>query len=273
VCLAGERRGGKVRACKSLYISAEICDLTDKSSKESRATPNHLLTRTANNAPHRITMSTFKNASFSALKVILADDHALFRGGFALLFKQLEAGTVVLEAADLGEALALAADHPDADLMLLDLDMPGMNGPAGIRRVAEAHPQLPVIVLSASETRESVQAVIAAGALGFIPKSSSSAVMQSAVRLVLSGGVYLPAQLIMTNAPGSPGHDEPVKLTDRQRDVLRLLAAGMSNKQICRELDLGEGTIKVHIAAIFRTLDVGNRTEAASAARRLGLLD
>jgi DNA-binding NarL/FixJ family response regulator len=182
----------------------------------------------------------------------------------------------MLEAGDLGEALTLAAQHPDADLMLLDLNMPGMNGAAGIRRVAENHPQLPVIVLSASETRESVREVIAAGALGFIPKSSSSAVMQLAIRLVLSGGVYLPAQLLMTEAPSTSdraGHDEPVKLTGRQSDVLRLLAAGMSNKQICRELDLGESTVKVHIAAIFRALDVGNRTEAANAARRLGLVD
>lgn len=210
------------------------------------------------------------------MKVILADDHALFRGGFSLLFKQLEAGAEVLEAEDLGTAMEVAACNPDADLMLLDLNMPGMNGPAGIRRVAEAHPQLPVIVLSASETKESVQDVIAAGALGFIPKSSSAAVMLSAVRLVLSGGVYVPAQLIMTkgtSAAGSSNRDESANLSGRQRDVLRLLAAGMSNKQICRELGLGEGTIKVHIAAIFRALEVANRTEAAHAARRLGLID
>ena len=221
-------------------------------------------------------MTAFIGSASPALKVILADDHTLFRGGFALLFKQLEAGAMVLEAGDLAEALALAVQHPDADLMLLDLDMPGMNGAAGIRRVAEAHPQLPVIVLSASETRESVQDTITAGALGFIPKSSSAAVMLSAVRLVLSGGVYLPAQLMMTEqarSPYGPGRDEAVKLSGRQRDVLRLLAAGMSNKQICRELDLGEGTIKVHIAAIFRALEVVNRTEAANVARRLGLLD
>ncbi len=220
---------------------------------------------------------TMNNGSASpALKVILADDHTLFRGGFALLFKQLEAGAIVLEAGDLADALTLAVQHPDADLMLLDLNMPGMNGVDGIRQVAAAHPQLPVVVLSASEARESVQDAIAAGALGFIPKSSSTAVMLSAVRLVLSGGVYLPAQLLMAqqaSPPCSLAQDEPVRLSGRQREVLRLLAAGMSNKQICRELDLGEGTIKVHIAAIFRALDVSNRTEAANTARRLGLLD
>lgn len=210
------------------------------------------------------------------MKIILADDHTLFRGGFALLFKQLEAGAMVLEAGNLSEALALAAAHPDVDLMLLDLNMPGMNGATGIRQVAEAHPQLPVIVLSASETRQSVQEVIAAGALGFIPKSSSSALMQSAVRLVLAGGVYLPAQMLLSDEPVVSAHSapvEPLKLSERQREVLRLLAAGKANKQICRELDIGEGTVKVHIAAVFRLLEVSNRTEAANAARRLGLLD
>ena len=206
------------------------------------------------------------------MKIILADDHALFRDGFALLFQQLEEGAAVLEAGDLDQAMQLVACHHDADLVLLDLNMPGMNGLAGIRRVRDAYPQLPVIVLSASETREIVQAVMAAGASGFIPKSSSSAVMQSAVRLVLAGGVYLPAQLLTVDTAGSAGHDGQVRLTDRQRDVLRLLAAGMSNKEICRELELGEGTIKVHIAAIYRALDVSNRTAAANVAHRLGLI-
>ena len=206
------------------------------------------------------------------MKIILADDHALFRDGFALLFQQLEEGAAVLEAGDLDQAMELVARHHDADLVLLDLNMPGMNGLAGIRRVRDAYPQLPVIVLSASETREIVQAVMAAGASGFIPKSSSSAVMQSAVRLVLAGGVYLPAQLLTADAAGSADHDGQVRLTDRQRDVLRLLAAGMSNKEICRELELGEGTIKVHIAAIYRALDVSNRTAAANVAHRLGLI-
>ena len=210
------------------------------------------------------------------MKIILADDHALFRDGFALLFQQLEKGAEVLEAGHLEEAMDFAAHHPDADLMLLDLNMPGMNGHAGVTQVSRAFPQLPVVVVSASESKVSVQAVMAAGASGFIPKSSSSAVMHSAIRLVLSGGVYLPPQLLMaemTDAEGELGRNAPIRLSGRQQDVLRLLADGMPNKQICRELGLGEGTIKVHIAAIFRALDVGNRTEAANAARRMGLLD
>lgn len=207
------------------------------------------------------------------MKIILADDHVLFRDGFALLFQQLESGAAVLQAGDLDQVMELAARHADADLVLLDLNMPGMNGLAGIGRIRGAYPQLPVIVLSATESKDIVQAVLEAGASGFIPKSSRSAVMQSAIRLVLSGGLYLPAQLLQAAPTGTGGSDARVRLTDRQRDVLRLLAAGMSNKQICRELNLGEGTIKVHVAAVYRALEVANRTEAANVARRLGLID
>lgn len=205
------------------------------------------------------------------MKIILADDHALFRGGFALLFKQVEASATVLEADDLAGALDLAALHPDADLLLLDLHMPGMKGASSIRQVTKNHPQLPVVVLSADENMDMVKQVIAAGALGFIPKFATAAVMQSAIRLVLSGGIYLPAQLIMaTNDKNRP--PGPNKLTERQLDVLRLLADGMANKDICRRLGLSEGTIKVHIAAIFRSLNVSNRTEAARVAQQLQLL-
>ena len=135
------------------------------------------------------------------MKVIIVDDHTLFRGGFALLFKQFEEAAEVLEGGCLDDAVELAGQHPDADLMLLDLNMPGMHGPHSIAQMAEAYPQLPLIVISADDTKENVQAVLSAGASGFIPKSSNSAVMQSAIRLVLSGGVYLPPQLLRAEAP------------------------------------------------------------------------
>ena len=196
------------------------------------------------------------------LKIILADDHALFRGGFSLLFKQCETLATVLEADNLVGALEIAARHPDADLLLLDLHMPGMQGATSIRQVVQAHPQLPLVVLSADENEGMVQQLIGAGALGFIPKSATAAVMQSAIRLVLSGGIYVPVQMLMPTKGANRLHALN-KLTERQRDVLRLLADGMANKDICHRLDLSEGTVKVHIAAIFRSLNVRNRTEAA----------
>lgn len=205
------------------------------------------------------------------LKIILADDHALFRGGFALLFKQQEPLATVLEADNLAGALDIAALHPDADLLLLDLHMPGMHGAASIRMMSQTYPQLPLIVLSADESEGMVQEAIGAGALGFIPKSATAAVMQSAIGLVLSGGIYLPAQLVMAKNFANLGHGS-AKMTGRQLDVLRLLADGMANKDICRRLDLSPGTVKVHIAAIFRFLNVSNRTEAARVAGQLKLL-
>lgn len=207
------------------------------------------------------------------MKIILADDHTLFRDGFVLLLKQLEADAEVITAGSLEEALEQARAHPDADLLLLDLQMPGMQGLVSVQAVMRDFPSLPVAILSASDSRQVMEALLAAGAAGFIPKSSSAQVMLSALKLILAGGVYLPAQLLDSGqgaagaaaAKGGP-------LTPRQFDVLRLLCEGKSNKLICRELDLGEGTVKAHIAAIFRALNVNNRTEAALEARRLGLL-
>jgi DNA-binding NarL/FixJ family response regulator len=210
------------------------------------------------------------------MKVILADDHVLFRDGFSLLFRQLEGDAQVREASSLEQAMEIASHEDDVDLALLDLDMPGMNGTVGVSHMTSAYPQLPVIVLSANESRGIVKTVIAAGASGFIPKSSSSVVMQSAIRLVLSGGIYLPSKLFLedvSNRADDLVKNGPSRLTERQNAVLQLLVTGMSNKQICRELGLGAGTVKAHITAIFQALNVSNRTEAADVARRLGMID
>jgi two-component system, NarL family, nitrate/nitrite response regulator NarL len=206
------------------------------------------------------------------MKTILADDHALFRGGFALLFQQLDASSTILEADDLAGAMALAELHSDTDLLLLDLHMPDMHGASSIRAVTRAYPQLPLVILSADESDGMAQQVIEAGALGFIPKSSTASVMLAAIRLVLSGGIYVPAHLIMTRQGANHDHGA-IQLTTRQLDVLRLLADGMTNKDICRRLNISQGTVKVHIAAIFRALNVSNRTEAARMAAQLLLLD
>lgn len=214
------------------------------------------------------------------MKIILADDHALFREGARHLLQQLgEEGIEVLEAATCQEAIAYADQHEDIDLALLDLHMPGVVGVECVVHFQAAHPDVPVVVLSGSESRPNVQAVLDVGALGYIPKSSSSQVMLSAIRLVLSGGIYLPPlvmdqELAATEAMAPPSQRgvTPCCLTERQMDVLKLLAAGKPNKLIARELGLGEGTIKVHLAGIFRTLEVSNRTEAVMEAQRRKLL-
>jgi DNA-binding NarL/FixJ family response regulator len=214
------------------------------------------------------------------MKLILADDHTLFRNGLVLLLKAHCTDCEIREGDDLDAALAEAEAHPDADAVLLDLNMPGMDGVRGIRRFVGLHPRLPLIILTGAEAQQHIQDVLAAGASGFIPKSSMPAVMMSAIQLVLAGGTYVPPQALSSAPDAARGRSGSharegvhTQLTERQTQVLRLLAAGKPNKAICRELDIEEGTVKAHIATIFRVLDVTNRTEAASVARETGLLD
>ena len=214
------------------------------------------------------------------MKLILADDHTLFRNGLATLLESHVPDSDVWECDSLDGALAAAQAHPDADVVLLDLFMPGMDGVEGIRRFAMRHPALPLVVLTGADGPDHIQNVLSAGASGFIPKTSTPEVMLSAIRLVLSGGTYVPPEVLSRASGGehsraqpAPRQYSPAPLTGRQMAVLRLLAAGKPNKAICRELGIEEGTVKTHIATIFRVLDVVNRTEAAKVAREQGLLD
>ena len=210
------------------------------------------------------------------MHLLLADDHSLFREGLHLLLAQLDADARVSEASNFDAALACALEEADLDLVLLDLNMPGMNGAKGVERFRASLPNLPVVVISASTAAEDMRGILDAGAVGYIPKSSSSQVMLSALRLVLAGGVYVPPDVLRAPVQAAESaHRAPrehVLLTDRQIAVLRLIVQGKPNKGIARELNLSEGTVKIHLASIYRALNALNRTEAAMAAQRLGLL-
>ncbi|HEY2337887.1 MAG TPA: response regulator transcription factor [Burkholderiales bacterium] len=207
------------------------------------------------------------------MKILIADDHALFRDGLRYMLAGLADEVTILEAKDSTEALATVGATPDLDLVLLDLAMPGMDGLAGLRALRGRRPALPVVILSASEEPIDVRRAIESGAMGFIPKASSSAVMLGALRLVLSGGVYVPPAYLARSRAGTTPITAPsadtLGLTPRQHDVLRLLGQGQSNKEIARVLGLAEGTVKLHISAILRALGVSNRTRAVVAAARL----
>jgi DNA-binding NarL/FixJ family response regulator len=204
------------------------------------------------------------------MKILIADDHALFREGLRHVLGQLEGVTEVLEAGTCGEALELAAADPALGLVLLDIRMPDMSGLDGLATLVERHPLLPVVVLSASLAPEDMQQALDGGATGFIPKTATGPVMLSALRLVLSGGVYVPPEMLAP--PPRPEASGEPPLTPRQIEVLRLLERGDPNKVIARELALSEATVKAHIGAIMRALGVRNRTQAVRAARELGLL-
>lgn len=208
-------------------------------------------------------------------KVLIADDHPLLRDALARTLRLVEAEVQVVEAVDYaGTVRALQTDAPD--LALLDLHMPGMDGADGLRRLRQAFPAVPLVVVSGEDDPAVIRTVLAAGALGFLPKSESAAVMQQALRLVRGGGTYTPPQALADldqhgRPPSGYARADASGLTPRQMDVLRSLMRGQPNKLIARELGLTEGTVKIHIAAILRALQARNRTEAVVMARRLGL--
>jgi len=204
-----------------------------------------------------------------ALTILIADDHPLVRDALVRTVRQLHAEVTVHEAGDLDALLRLARAGA-ADLALVDLNMPGMNGVAGLARLREAAPTLPVVVASGQEDATTIRSVLSAGAVGFIPKSEKSEVLLSALQLVQAGGTYVPARLL--EAPATTAASAAAsELTPRQLDVLRCLMRGEPNKLIARELGLTEGTVKIHIAAILRALQARNRTEAVVRARSLGI--
>ncbi len=205
------------------------------------------------------------------MKVLLADDHPLFRDGVRHVLSQLSPHVEILDAPDFPGVFRVAAEHPDLDLALVDLYMPGMPCHQGVHAFRQQFPEIPLVILTASESSQDMRKVMAAGALGYILKSYPAPRMLDALRHVLGGGVFLPEVPALTAAEGARRDGEKISLTTRQRQVLELLAEGKPNKLIARALQLTEGTVKIHVAAIFRALEVSNRTEAVIAARRLGL--
>jgi len=207
------------------------------------------------------------------VKILIADDHALFREGMRHVLDDLAQPLTVLEAADCQHTLQHAMQHPDLDLVLLDLCMPGEDGFTALEFFASRFPATPVVILSASDQRSDMQRALDLGAMGFIPKATSGPVMLSALNLVLSGGVYIPPSMIKNEHSPIPGngHKNESGLTPRQLEVLSLLVEGGANKEIAQRLNLAEATVKMHVTAILKNLGVNNRTRAARAAEQAGI--
>ena len=207
------------------------------------------------------------------MRVLIADDHSLFRDGLEQLLKQLDEDMTFAHAADLAEAEADLRDaQDDYDLVIIDWRMPGMDRPGAFRHLRETKPDTPVVVISASEDPADIEAAMQAGASGYIPKSSNAQVTLGALRLILeSGGIYVPPSLLRNGqtapgAPPPPRRDERPRLTQRQVEVLRLIADGKSNREIAAALAITEGTAKVHVASIMKSLGVRRRADAVARA-------
>lgn len=211
------------------------------------------------------------------MKILIVDDHPIVRQGLAALLVGLEPGTRVLEAGSAAAAYAAASANDDLDLVVLDLMIPDVSGRAALAGFRRVRPEVPVIVLSSSESPRDVRMALSEGALGYVPKSASHQTLLAATRLVLGGETYIPPlllnePLVESVAIRAGREDARLALTERQVEVLERIGRGQPNKIIAHELNLSEKTVKAHITAIFKVLDVVNRTQAAAAGRALGLI-
>jgi DNA-binding NarL/FixJ family response regulator len=212
------------------------------------------------------------------VRILLVDDHPLIADALGLAMASLDTRAEVTSAPTLESGVELARSGPAFGLVMLDLGLPGCAGVEAIARFREACPELPVVVFSGASDSASVTAALELGAMGYIPKTSSREVLINAVRLVLSGGIYVPVEALKAavepmQEPATRSGVGPaqLRLSPRQAQVLSLLLKGLPNKLIARKLDIAENTTKIHVSAVLHALGVTTRTQALIAAHRLGL--
>jgi DNA-binding NarL/FixJ family response regulator len=212
------------------------------------------------------------------LTLLVVEDHALVREGLVQTLRHLDAEVVVFESASCEGACAVLRQGRKIDLMLLDLALPGQDGLSCLGSLRKNYPDLPVVILSAFDDVHTVSKAMKSGASGFVPKTYSSDRLLGALRQVLAGRTYTPELTVSSTiafSPQSPigGSAEPEEfgLTERQAEVLGLMARGKSNRDIAAQLGLSEGTVKIHLTAIFKALGVASRTQAMVVIARKGI--
>jgi DNA-binding NarL/FixJ family response regulator len=209
------------------------------------------------------------------MRALVVDDHPLIQEAVSNVIRRLAPEAEIILAGDCERGLDLAQGSAELDLVLLDLNLPGVSGIPALKLWRSRFPGVPVVILSATTDQPTVLAAFGAGAAGFIPKSSPNEVMVNALRLVMEGGKYLPSEVLANEDGRRPTRGTQVStaalgLSPRQIEVLRLIAKGASNKVICRELGLADRTVKAHVTAVLRALNVSSRTQAAIEAMKLG---
>ena len=223
-----------------------------------------------------------QNQNIAAKNILIADDHALIRTGLSALLAQQFSTSTILEAANAAQALQVANDTPSLDLALLDLFLQDMDGFTFLRQFCNTYPAVPVIVMSASTNPAHVRKVIDMGVSGYVPKSVSPEEFSGAIKRVMGGGVYIPDDKTLgagvhenkvAVSSGSANSLDEVKdlLTARHMQILARIQCGRSNKQIAREYELSENTVKTHVSAVLKILGLANRTEAGILAEKLGI--
>ena len=223
----------------------------------------------------------FLKLGLGLMKILIVDDHVLIRQAMQGVLRKLRRDAIVLDASNCEQAMQIIASHSDISLILLDLTLPDRDGFAVLADLRTKYPALSIVVLSAVQDPASVMRALDLGARGYIPKSAQGDVITNALRLVISGGTYVPPEILARgelagvaqrqfDEDRSRPSPSDIGLTDRQREVLALMMQGKNNKTICRTLNLAEPTVKNHVTAILKALHVASRTEAVVAANNLG---
>lgn len=203
------------------------------------------------------------------MRILIADDHDLLRDTLALFLESQ--GIAAVAARDVPSALAaLDADGP-FDLVVLDVNMPGMSGLSGLKTVMERHEGIKVALISGVAPREVAEEALALGAAGFLPKTLPAKSLANALRFMAMGEQYAPLDFMTSAGDEGAAHPLVEKLTKRELDVLKGLCSGLSNKEIARNLELMEPTVKLHVKTLYRKIGVANRTQAAILAKEAGL--
>jgi len=208
------------------------------------------------------------------MNLLIIDDHQLFAEGLKFLLKSFDRSIQTEHVKNANEALAYLQENEAPDLILLDINLPGMNGFSLLQKFQEQNHQSPILIISATESAATTQLAIDSGASGFISKSCNSTALISAVQTVLKGGIYQPLKATQDTQMGisDPIEIKMAHITNRQKVILHLLSQGLLNKQIAIELGISTNTVKAHLYEIFRSLDVNNRTAAVKAAFQQGLI-
>jgi DNA-binding NarL/FixJ family response regulator len=206
-------------------------------------------------------------------RFIIVDDHPLFRGALSQALSDAFADAEVLQAGSLDELTQRLATAGEIDLILLDLTMPGVHGVSGLLYLRAEHPEVPVVIVSASDDPGTIRQCLDCGASGFIPKSQPVEAMRDAIRKIMDGEVWLPTDVDLTNVPSGETAELVSRmstLTPQQVRVLMMLGEGLLNKQIAFKLGVSEATIKAHVSAILQKLGVDSRTQAVIAINKIG---
>lgn len=208
------------------------------------------------------------------MKILVADDHALFRDGLAMRLEQILPNAIISQASGYSQVLKNLGEAAMTDLLIIDVEMQDMPWLEALKKIRELSPKTKIIVVSAAEDRRTIRTILANGVKGYIPKRSEIKVFNHAVKLVSDGGTYVPPNLLDTQPINDlSGSKYGAKmLTNRQFQVLDLIAQGKSNKQIAYDMGVSKSTVKLHINALLRSLHVNNRTQAVVTAQKIGLI-